>query len=44
MDGRNGADNRWLYPEVRDKEVQREVKEDRWMVWSSSMSVDNGYT
>lgn len=30
------------YLEVRDIEVEREVKEDRWMDWSSGMSVDNG--
>lgn len=30
------------YLEVRDVEVEREVKEDRWMDWSSGMSVDNG--
>lgn len=30
------------YLEVRDVEVEREVKEDRWMNWSSRTSVDNG--
>lgn len=44
MDRGNGADNRWLYLQVRDEEVQREVKEDRWMDWSSRISVDNGQT
>lgn len=42
MDGGSGADNGRLYLEVRDVEVEREVKEDRWMDWSSGMSVDNG--
>lgn len=42
MVGGSGADNKQLYLEVRDVEVQREVKEDRWMDWSYRMSVDNG--
>lgn len=42
MVGGSGADNKQLYLEVRDVEVQREVKEDRWMDWSCRMSVDNG--
>lgn len=44
MDGGSGADNRRLYLEVRDVELQRDVKEDRWMDRSSRMSVDNGQT
>lgn len=42
MVGGSGADNKQLYLEVRDVEVQREVKEDRWMDWSYRMSVYNG--
>lgn len=42
--GENGADNRRLYREVRDVEVEAAAKEDRWTAGASRKSGDNGLT